>query len=621
MAVSVTTDLVDISSCDTTTTNGTFYRLNGVNSGNPAAEADAKIQGTACIAFKEGASVTPTDTGGHFNSTNTFDVTNQHVFHWRLAVTPSNMTTKANRGTAFGLTNTSTTSTSAWSTTNYKLWFLDGSDTDKVGGWRCYVVDPNGTADASAGTLTLTTVKNCGFINRQLTSVNTSLNNAMVDAIRRGTGLTATTSLGTDTITFNSIYAVDSTTNNSWGILTQNTGIYFGAGKINIGASGQSANCVFKDTNAVLVWNNYPVANTLYGFNLIGGATASTTFQLGDKDGSNNTSNGCTIRSQGTAVWNITCGTNTDFKAYASVLSGIRIATLSSTSEIRDSSILNSGTIETLGATIVGCQLSAHTATQLKIASTSELAVVTNNTFTSSGTGHAIEITAVGNYTLTNLDFNNYATSNGSTGNEAVYVSATTGSVTLNITGGNTPSIRTAGATVTIVAGSVTVTVKAQTVSGTAISNANVFLSASSGGALPYKVTVTITNSGTTATVSHTGHGLVTGDLVLIEDASLTANNGVFSITKISDNSYSYTMASSPGSNPTGTILATYVLLKGLTNGSGEISMSRVFSSAQPVIGWARKSSSAPYYKTGVIASTVSNSVNTNLSALLIEDS
>lgn len=620
MAISVTTDLVDISNCDTTTTNGTFYRLNGVNTTNPAAEADARIQGVACIAFKEGASVTPADTGGHFNSTNTFDLTNQHIFHWRLAVTPSNMTTKANRGVAFGLTNTSTTSTAAWSTTNYKLWFLQGSDTDVIGGWRCFVVDPSSTADASAGTLTLTTVKNCAFINRQLTGVNTSLNNAMVDAIRRGTGLTATTSVGTDVITFSSIYAVDSATNNSWGIITQSTGIYFGSGKINIGASGQSVTCNFKDTDAVLVWNNYPVSNTLYGFNLIGGATAPTVLQFGDKDGSNNTSNGCTIRSQGTAVWNITCGTNTGFKAYASSLSGIRAATLSATSELRNSSIVSSGTLDVTGATIVGCQFSAHTATQLKVDTTSEMSSITNSSFTSAGTGHAIEITTIGSYAFTNLTFNNYAVSNGSTGNEAVYVSATTGSVTLNITGGNTPSVRTAGATVSVVAGSVTVTVKVQTTTGTAISNANVFLTAASGGALPYKATVTITNSGTTATVNHTGHGLVTGDLILIEDSSLTVNNGVFSITKISDNSYSYTLSSAPGSNPTGTILATFVLIKGLTNVSGEVALTRVFSASQPVSGWARKSSSAPYYKTGVITSTISNSVNTNLSALLIED-
>jgi hypothetical protein len=47
--------------------------------------------------------------------------------------------------------------------------------------------------------------------------------------------------------------------------------------------------------------------------------------------------------------------------------------------------------------------------------------------------------------------FSGYAATNGSTGNEAIYVNIATGTVTLNITGGgSSPSIRTAGATVVV---------------------------------------------------------------------------------------------------------------------------------------------------------------------------
>jgi len=107
----------------------------------------------------------------------------------------------------------------------------------------------------------------------------------------------------------------------------------------------------------------------------------------------------------------------------------------------------------------------------------------------------------------------------------------------------------------------------------------------------------------------------------LIEGASLWPNNGVHTITYINANSYSYTMSSAPGSSPTGTITATYAAIYGTTNGSGQATVTRVFGSNQPVTGWARKSTSAPYYKSGPITgSPISSTADTELSALLLPD-
>jgi hypothetical protein len=110
-----------------------------------------------------------------------------------------------------------------------------------------------------------------------------------------------------------------------------------------------------------------------------------------------------------------------------------------------------------------------------------------------------------------------------------------------------------------------------------------------------------------------------TNDKVEIRGASLPANNGVFSITYISDNSYSYTMGSTPGSSPTGTITSTFVALEGLTV-AGVISTSRVYSSDQPVVGWARKSSASPYYKTGPLSGSVDSTDGYNNTAVLTPD-
>jgi hypothetical protein len=222
--------------------------------------------------------------------------------------------------------------------------------------------------------------------------------------------------------------------------------------------------------------------------------------------------------------------------------------------------------------------------------------------------------------TFTNNTWTGYAASDGSTGNEAVFVNIATGSMNLVISGGTVPSVRTAGATVTVVAGAVSASVKVTTTAGAAIENANVHLTADAGGPFPSNVTVTITNSGTTATVTHTGHGLATNDKVQIKGASLYQNNGVFTITVSDANTYTCTLPSAPGANPTGTIKATFVVLNGLTNVSGDITMSRVFSSAQPVVGWARKSSGSPYYKTAGISGSVSSTLGFSSTVQLISD-
>lgn len=788
MAITITTDLSVITACDSITDAGTFIRLNGTSSANPAADADTKVQNSNCVANKMGTTAGATDAGCHFNSTATFDLTGNHLYHWRFIVTASNMAAKSSRGIALGLTNTSTTSTSAWSSTNYKMWYLDGSDTLPIStGWTCYVLDPSGAADASAGTLTLSSVKNIGFICRQSSGVTTTLSNQFIDIIRMGTGLVATASSAGDTISLNTIYATDSSSTNAWGIITQVSGIFYGAGKITVGSASQSNTCLFKDTSAVFLWKEFPVSLSLYQIILASnGSTNITVFQLGEIDGSGRTSNGCVFRGQGSALWTLTSDTNSRFKFYSSAFSRILSAALSSLSEIKDCSFVSCGTITTNGCTITDSLFSSNSSTQLRINSASQMDAVTGCVFTSAGTKHAIEITASGVYDLNNLTFNNFAASSGYSGNEAIYINGTsspyetysssnhnadyllgvvtynkigqsftgnggvlsgvsimlakngtltaslaveiyahtgvfgtsslpTGSAlivsdpvlfndlsgtsalvsfsfpseltltnsvnyvavlrlsamgdvsnyvkvgtdnsapahagnaslgdsldigwtalvtddlifsiytdywaTLNVIDGSVPSVRTsAGFSAKIIAGSVTTEVLAITAAGTVVQNANILVKADAGGPFPFDVTVTITNSGTVATVAHTSHALSTGDKIVIKGANIVANNGVFTINKINNNSYSYTMGSSPGSSPTGTIKATFVIISGLTDINGLISATRVIPSDQPVTGLARKSSSAPFYKTSSILGVISSTTGASLSAIMTLD-
>lgn len=68
--------------------------------------------------------------------------------------------------------------------------------------------------------------------------------------------------------------------------------------------------------------------------------------------------------------------------------------------------------------------------------------------------------------------------------------------------------------------------------------------------------TVTITRSGTTATVTDTAHGRVTGDIVLFSGADQADYNGEAKITVVNANSYTYQVANSPATPATGTITA-----------------------------------------------------------------
>jgi len=140
------------------------------------------------------------------------------------------------------------------------------------------------------------------------------------------------------------------------------------------------------------------------------------------------------------------------------------------------------------------------------------------------------------------------------------------------------------------------------------------------GGPLPDKDVVTIVNSGTTATVTHVAHNMVNNDHAYIEGGSLIANEGVFQITYISVDSYSYTMGSTPGSSPTGTILSTFVGLFGLTNASGVKNTSRVYGNNQLLVGWGRKATSSPYYEEAPIRGTVDSASGLFATGVLVLD-
>ena len=145
-----------------------------------------------------------------------------------------------------------------------------------------------------------------------------------------------------------------------------------------------------------------------------------------------------------------------------------------------------------------------------------DLEYISTNKFKSSGSNHAVELTTIGdgtmNWNCITADFDTGSTGSPvtttTTGNEDIYISATSGTLTISVaTGATIPSIWSAGATINVVAGQVTTTITVRDkISKAVIENARVYIYAGSGG------------------------GLTEGDVII--DKVLTDSNGQVSDTR-----------------------------------------------------------------------------------------
>lgn len=178
----------------------------------------------------------------------------------------------------------------------------------------------------------------------------------------------------------------------------------------------------------------------------------------------------------------------------------------------------------------------------------------------------------------------------------------------------------TGGGTSVTIQNAVNITVTTKTSGGTVIENVRVRIEAGSGGALPAYESVTITRSVSTATVSHTAHGLVTGNYVIIRGAEQDEYNGDHQITYIDASSYSYTVSGTPATPATGTITSTARIMNELTNASGIATESFNYGTTQPIIGVARKASGSPYYKEGLISGDISGDGFTLLLVMVLDE-
>lgn len=496
---------------------------------------------------------------------------------------------------------------------NYDEHIVPLTEYPALGGWLRVWVDISRTPDATGGTaLNEASVQFFGPV-ISIPTVGGNAANLILDAIDHVVGagltLTGTSGLWSDFIT------ADASANNQYGIVRLVGGVINMLGRVQLGSA---SSLVFSDASFTVIFPQQNLVNDAWMGITIDLQHASTSITWAS----------CVVQSSSVKKGDlVVTGTNGTFTATGLVAGNLRIVTLNSRCTVTQSAFGACGQITAAGATLTNTQVSGYEGT----ANTSALIWNVNTDPSTPMSGmrytkgtaatHAIEFgtTSPTSMTLTNVTFSGYNASNNQN-DSAIHIKRTSGTVTITISGGTTPSYRSDGATVVIVAGAVTVAVNVKDTGGSNIQNARVLLRAAAGGPFPFDVTVTISNSGTTATVTHTGHGLATNDYVVIKNASHAANNGVFQITVSDANTYTYTMASAPGSNPTGTIKATYAALYGLTDASGNLSTSKVYASSQPVSGWVRKSTGSPLYKTALLGGSVSNTAGYSANAQMVID-
>lgn len=471
-----------------------------------------------------------------------------------------------------------------------------------LGGWIRVWVDLDRTADFTGGTgLQRTAVRYLGPT-ITIPSVGGNAQNLVLDAIDYGTlGLLLTGTAGV----WQDFVTADEATANKYGVVESRSGIVFVRARLTLGSA---TSLVFSDSNFVLVFPQQALVSTTWMGVTCDLQNASTSITLASGS----------LQSPGSRKGDfVVTGTAGLLTVSACTLVGLRVATFTAACDISGSVFQSCGLVTQAGADIDGCRFVGATGAVALLSN--DPAKVTDCVFTSGGTGHAIEFTTPGTYTFDGNLFSGYGADE--TTNAAVYNNSG-GLITLNVGGGGgAPTVRNGtGASTVVVAGAVTVSVSVRDSTGAAVQDARVFIQAAAGGPFPFNASVTVSNSGTTATVTHTTHGLTSGDKVVIRGASLWQNNGVFTITVTTANAYTCVLPEAPGSSPTGTILATFVPLFGLTDVMGEISASRVYASAQPVSGRVRKSTASPRYRTGGIVGTVSNATGLQQTVQLVLD-
>ena len=607
-AASYVTDLTTfwLESATTVTAIGT----GGAGLGNP--ETDFFIQGTDCISK-----------GAWTNAIKGFIVdglgtsftvpTDGAVIYFAKYDAQGSLDTQTNGGLQMIIGDSSS---------SYDHFYIAGKDTIEFDSWFPYVIDPNNaTADTTTGGGSSGTERWVGILaDLPTTSGPTKGNPIAIDAVRYGRCRIDYT-LGDVTpngpATFTGAEAAGNVNSTRWGLLELQQGAYQTQGFHSIGTSGTAVD--FRDADKVLFWRKQALNLTndaiSTAFNRVEIINSSTICEwtniiwsaLGTR------SKGTFVHTAGTCDLDI-CqffdwGTFT-FLAAANVTA----CTFSGCDTITAPASVMTGT------KIAGSTVTADTGALVYNSATDTDGKLDDMTFEQgSAAHHAIDFgtSVTSEITLRGIEFTGFSGTADADGATVRFL-ATGGSLNLNLIDctvdgggptwpGNFGVDDAAGISVTVVISPKTTKITVEDADGTLIENARVFLeTADNGGGsgFPYEASVsTLTQSSGTATLTASAvHGLANNDYVVIRDAGTEGYNKVAQITVTSTTVFTYSVDSGLGSPAGGTPIFSYVPVYGLTNSSGVVQSSKTWGASQAVKGWARKSTSSPFYKQTAIS-------------------
>lgn len=314
------------------------------------------------------------------------------------------------------------------------------ADYPPVGGWQVICIDPGISQwrGTTIGSPALINVNTYGIrSDASATAKAPNLGMDAIDVINRGTGLTLTRGDGADANgTFTSFITSDETTQtNRWGIVQTRGGILYVNGTLQIGNS--TVNTEFTDSNKVLVFPHHRVSNGFCGlkFNIANtgsGITISSSVFNG---------RGELYTNDDTRPDYTVTGEAGSWRVEGSTFNVFRQMNLTSVCVLSTTSLIAGQRLYQNGANIYSCSVSGAATTNgaaFLIANNPSKILNCDFAFSSNG-GHAIEITQTGTFAFNGNFFTGFG-ANG-TGNSAIYNNSG-GLVTLNVSGGDTPTVR-----------------------------------------------------------------------------------------------------------------------------------------------------------------------------------
>jgi len=577
VTVTITEDMTDVSMCDSIT-----GWAGGIE--EFATESDIKVEGSYSLA----AWIDQTTSAVEYYTISSTDLSDgEHVFVWMSC--NGVVDTKANGGYRIVLYTDSS---------NYATFYVGGKDTHPNGGWVLLCTDASATPDDEVGTFDPSDVTRIGIQFKTLTDAPSVGQNKFVncfwDAMRYGKGLIVT-SASTDDADYQDIFD-DELNDNYFGVVQKAYGAFIQSGQITLGGTSTET-CDFVIDNEVIIFpDNDLVASDFYQIIPLGNATNPTYVIISNSVIKCAGSEKFTINASGANINTFTViSTTFDGGGDITFLTGQSITY--NIFNACDAIDPNGSTFE--NNTISNSTVSGTSEGSLMVNVDTEGEACKDLTFSDypGATTYAVYVAA----SVTEFDMDNWQFDDpNNTTSYAIYWASGSGTLTINALNGTnlvSAGCTSAGGTVTVV-NAVTLQLTVKDPDGAAIVGARCFIEAGDdSGAAPFEDSVSITSTGGVATVTHSGHGLTTGQMVNIRGCIQPEYNGAGKvITFISSTQYSYTISGTPASPATGTPTSTQCFLSEVTITGGIASESFNASGTQTYRGKVRMASGSPFY-------------------------